>query len=159
MDKHRHVCGLRAMFAIEEPPRQVTGCGYVWDHVRANNSRSRAYREGHMCPNCNCGPWYALAGPDDGYLSPPIPRVAFGRIVRPALDNVAYVQPHELEEFYEYARSGDTPEERDLKQFLKAVLGDDLEKAGLVGAIVIDSENKTISGFAMDESHRLVRRR
>lgn len=162
--KHRHVCGLRSLSGSlsGEPPKNLEGCGFVWEHVRLVNVSDQEYSENHLCPNCGVGPWYTIADHPREILravSPMPPTLGMRAVLRPNPDNPAYVPRHELEAFYEYARS-----RADLDSMMEGIeklLGGDNPIAVAFGkdVVVIDIENHSISGYNLDDIHRSIRRR
>lgn len=147
MSKHRHLCGLRSW--ADNIPENVVGCGFLWEHERTVGDASRIYSAKHICPNCGLGPWFGIVTEIADLLRPltPMPPViAFGRVLRPAPDNRAHMPRHELAEFYEYARSGDTPLERELNHFINQLIGEMPEAARGMEVIIFDEDNHSITG-------------
>lgn len=164
---HKHKCGHRNALstALGGPTPNVTGCGYVWEHdeLDIRSLDAKDYPKGrHNCPNCGIGPWcYPYEGPVPAYPAPA--RVAFGRIVRPAEDNPAYIEAEDLPQFIKEAVA-----DWQLQQIIRDLVGGKIkglsleklleENPGGFEVVVVDPENKTISGFSMGEVHRPIRR-
>lgn len=145
---HIHICGLRADRA-DEPPRNLYGCGFTWQHVRLTNVSDEEYAKNHLCPNCGLGPWYAIAERwfDNIRLTPYPPVIGMrGVVMRPNPNNPAYIPPEDLPELYEYARAREPIDE--LMKGVENLLGTGKFAFKLGRDVVfIDLENKTIGGF------------
>lgn len=145
MRTHVHICGLRADRA-DEPPRNLTGCGFTWSHVKLEGVSDAVYAKNHLCPNCGLGPWFAIADRwfDNTRLTPYPPKIGMGAVLRPNPNNPAYISADDLPELYEYARA-----RLPLDELVKGIekLFEDVAIATEV--IVFDPENKSISGFSV----------
>ena len=161
---HRHICGLRNLSASlngDEPPKNIDGCGFIWEHVRLTGVSDQAYSDNHLCPNCGIGPWYTVAdSPEDlrRALSPTPPVIGMRAVLRPNPDNPTFVPRHELKAFYEYARARADMDE--LLQGVERLLGDGpMAVAFGKDVVVIDIDNHSISGYNLADILPARRRR
>lgn len=166
MATHKHRCGHRTDLstALGGPTPNIPGCGFVWEHedieISMLFSESERPKGRHNCPNCNIGPWSAeYTGPLPAYPAPP--RVAMGRVVRPADgENTAYVPKHMMKQFVRDAVE-DWALQNALRNFFEGEVTDELDLDKLlkenpdgIEVVVIDLENRSVSGFKMGEVQR-----